>query len=185
MFVFGHSRARDLEGHIGDFVSLGYRAEELDLRDYFEHPDRLAEHLEEFDLVWVVGGNSFVLARAMKQVGFGDALRARINDEAFTYAGFSAGACVAGPDLRGIELMDEPDKVPPEYPANVEPAGLGLVPFRIVPHWRSNHPETAAAENAVAYLDRMGLEYRSLQDGEVLVLVLPARDENASPPSLC
>lgn len=174
--AFGHSRSRDLKRHVADFTSLGYRAEELDLRHYFEHPDLLPEHLGRLDLVWVVGGNSFVLARAMQQTRFVDALHSRRNDETFTYAGFSAGACVAGPDLRGIELMDEPEILPPEYPPNIEPAGLGLVPYRIVPHWRSDHPETVAAENAVAYLKRMGLEYRSLTDGDVLVLMLPARD---------
>jgi dipeptidase E len=64
-----------------------------------------------------------------------------------------------------------------EYPPNMEPAGSGLVPFGIVPHWRSDHSETAAAANAVVCLERMGSEYRSLGDGEALILLLPARDE--------
>ncbi len=173
--AFGHSRDRDLERHVLDFTSLGYRTEELDLRDYFEHPNRLPGRLDPLDLVWVVGGNAFVLARAMQQAGFVGALHSHRNGETFTYAGFSAGACVAGPDLRGIELMDEPVIVPPGYPPDVEPAGLGLVPFRIVPHWRSDHPETEAAENSASYLECEGLDYRVLADGEVLVLTLPSR----------
>ncbi|HEY1734469.1 MAG TPA: Type 1 glutamine amidotransferase-like domain-containing protein, partial [Acidimicrobiales bacterium] len=144
--------------------------EELDLRDYFGGPDDLADRLGRLDLLWVVGGNTFVLARAMGAAGFPAALHRRAGTgDGFVYAGYSAGACVAGPDLRGLELIDEPDLVVAGYPDGIEAAGLGLVDFRIVPHWRSDHPESEAAGRAAAYLEEIGLAHRCLTDGDVVV----------------
>ena len=47
--------------------------------------------------------------------------------------------------------------------------GLGLIDHAIVPHYRSPHPESAAAERAVRHLCSRGLRYRALRDGEVIV----------------
>lgn len=41
----------------------------------------------------------------MRQSGLDHYLRDRSNDASFVYGGFSAGACVAGPTLRGVELV--------------------------------------------------------------------------------
>lgn len=131
-------------------------------------PDALAERLAGLDMVWALGGNSFVLARAMDAAGFRVALRRQAGRSEFVYGGYSAGACVAGPDLQGVHLMDEPDLVPAGYPATARPAGLGLVPFRIVPHWRSDHPEASTADDAAAWLTRAGLAHRCLRDGQVV-----------------
>jgi dipeptidase E len=46
---------------------------------------------------------------------------------------------------------------------------LGLIDHAIVPHYRSPHPETAAAERATRHLSSQGLRYRALRDGEVIV----------------
>jgi peptidase E len=94
----------------------------------------------------------------------------------FAYGGYSAGSCVAGPDLQGIDLMDDPAVLPEGYPPAAEPECLRLVPYRIVPHWRSDHPETEAAERAAAYLAGKGLPHRCLRDGEA-VSVRPGDDE--------
>lgn len=105
----------------------------------------------------------------MTASGFGEALASAM-DRGLVYAGYSAGACVAGPDLRGIHLMDAADDLPPGYDANMPAHALGLVPFRLVPHWRSDHPETARADVAVRWLAQHSLDYRALRDGEVVVV---------------
>ena len=83
--------------------------------------------------------------------------------------GFSAGAVVATPTLRGIELMDDPTQIVEGYPETVVWEGLGLVDFSIVPHFRSNHPETLLAESAVRYLDERQMPFKALKDGDVWV----------------
>ena len=167
--VFGETRAMNIGREIADIEELGYQSEEVDLRSSFIDPARLVERLSSLDLVWVVGGNSFALARAMTASGFRDVLLPAM-ERGLIYAGYSAGACVTGPDLDGIHLMDDPDDIPAGYDPAVPPTTLGLLPFRIVPHWRSDHPETGRADAAVAYLERTKQPYRTLRDGEALVV---------------
>lgn len=138
-----------------DLASLGYDAAELDLRD----PGNLVDRLASADLTWVVGGNAFVLARAMATAEFRHAFTSIPDDERPTYAGYSAGACVAGPDLAGIDLIDDPGPS-----SSVET--LEFITERIVPHWRSEHPEAPAAELVVAELTRRGLAHVTLRDGD-------------------
>ena len=167
----GPSRGRNLPHETDDLELLGYRCEELDLRGYVDDVAGLTERLQRLDTVWVVGGNAFVLARAMARAGFRQALSAMGDRALFTYAGYSAGACVAGPDLAGIDLIDDPaERVGGQPSVTGEAPCLGLVPFRIVPHWHSDHPESAAAGRAVAHLTSVGLAHRPLRDGEVVIV---------------
>jgi dipeptidase E len=41
----------------------------------------------------------------------------------------------------------------------------------VVPHYRSPHPEAAAAEKVVSYMRVRRTRYRALSDGEVIVQV--------------
>jgi dipeptidase E len=167
---YAATRETNLGREVSRLEELGYACEELDLRTYFDAPDRLAERLGDLDLLWAVGGNVFVLARAMSAAGFGPVVRERLDDPDFVYGGYSAGACVAGPDLAGLDLVDDVEAVPDGYPADVEPSGLDLVPFRVLPHWRSDHPESGRVEHADAYLSAAGLDYRRLRDGQALAI---------------
>ena len=152
-----------------ELASLGLATEELDLRRYFGEAEALRARLGEFDLVWVMGGNAFVLRRAMKQSGFDDVITGMLERDEIVYGGFSAGAVVATPTLRGIELMDDPAEVPTGYDPEIVWEGLGLIDQSIVPHFRSPHPESAAAERAVRHMMSRGMHYRALRDGEVIV----------------
>ena len=53
----------------------------------------------------MVGGNSFLLLRAMKQSGFDKLIVPLVENDILVYAGFSAGAVLATPTLHGIELV--------------------------------------------------------------------------------
>ena len=144
---------------------------ELDLRAYFGDPQSLKARLRTFDLVWVMGGNSFILRRAMRASGFDRVIRELLEADAVAYGGYAAGAVVAGPTLRGLELMDDPFDCPDGYDESLVWTGLGLTPFTIVPHYRSLHPEAAAAEKVVSYMAARKARYRALSDGEVIVRV--------------
>ncbi len=154
---------------VSELGSLGIVATPLDLRDYFGDPKGLRAKLSQFDLVWVTGGNAFVLRRAMKQSGFDDVIVDMLDSDEIVYGGFSAGAVVAAPSLEGIHLMDDPDESPLGYDREIVWDGLGLIDHAIVPHYRSPHPESASAERAVRHLCGRGLRYRALRDGDVIV----------------
>ncbi|HWA18923.1 MAG TPA: Type 1 glutamine amidotransferase-like domain-containing protein [Devosia sp.] len=156
---------------ITEFRGLGLAAEPIDLRAHFGDAESLEVRLARFNLVWVMGGNSFVLRRAMKQSGFDRIVRDLLERDAIAYGGYAAGAVVAGPTLRGLELMDDPFEVPEGYDEPLIWSGLGLTPFAIVPHFRSPHPEAAAAEKVVSYMRARRTRYRALSDGEVIVQV--------------
>jgi dipeptidase E len=64
-------------------------------------------------------------------------------------------------------LADEPERIPPGYSAEVLWDGLGLIPYCIVPHYRSIHPESPLMELVVAYLVANEIPFITLRDGEV------------------
>lgn len=168
--VYGDNRLRNLARETEDIESLGFECEELDLRSYFEDFEGLGNRLDAYDVIWVVGGNSFVLAKAMTLARFGEAASKPLDDGRLVYAGYSAGICVATPDLEGIRLMDDPGALPDGYPKNIQATTLDWVPWRIVPHWRSQHPEAPLAELAVEHLLDHGLPFRTLRDGQAIVV---------------
>ncbi len=149
---------------------LGLKPEELDLRDYFKHQDLLEKKIKEFGALWILGGNSFVLLRAMNMSGFTHYIVPLVLSNEIVFAGYSAGAVAATPDLHGIELVDDPLHVPEGYNKQTPWKGLGLVDFRIAPHYRSNHPESEATEQVVKYFKDNKLPYKTLHDGEALVI---------------
>ncbi len=74
--------------------------------------------------------------------GLDGILRECAGDTSFVHAGYSAGACVLAPTLRGIHLAAEPEVVPDGYTGDVPWGGLGLIPVYIAPHHRSDHPDS-------------------------------------------
>lgn len=140
----------------------------MDLRDYFGKLSELKKELEKYDGVWVRGGNTFILRKAFAQSGFDQILHHKKNTD-FVYAGYSAGTCVLGPSLKGIHLADKPDQNANGYPEEIIWEGLGVIPYHVVPHYRSNHPESEMMEDVVKYYQEHGMEYRTLKDGEVII----------------
>src|SRR3990167_2665869 len=51
------------------FEAAGFKFEEIDLRDYFKKPDKLAKKLSDAGSFWSSGGNVFVLRRAYAASG--------------------------------------------------------------------------------------------------------------------
>ncbi len=163
-------RKKSFQQEKKDLESLGLSVEELDLRDYFGNSDKLRKTLNLYDFIWVRGGNAFILRRAMYQSGLDKLLKERVKNQNFVYAGYSAGVCVITPTLRGIELVDDPNLVPEEYKPDIIWDGIGLIDYSVAPHYRSNHPESLAMEKVVKYFIKHKMPYRTLHDGEVIII---------------
>lgn len=125
-----------------------------------------------------MGGNTFILRRAMQQSGFDEIITQLVQAAEFVYGGFSAGAVVAGASLDGIQLDDDPVTVPLGYSPKVIWEGLGLCNFMVVPHYRSNHPESEAINKVVVYMTDNALPFRALRDGEAMVIETPHKRAN-------
>jgi dipeptidase E len=150
--------------------ALGLRVEELDLRTYFGTPERLAPVLERMDGLWVNGGNTFLLRRAMALSGFDSLLPPLLGADRLVYGGFSAGVCAATPSLRGIEFLDEPYDVIEGYPREPIWEGLGLIDYHVAVHYRRGHPDLEPIQRTVRYFREHGMPYVALRDGEVIIV---------------
>ncbi|HTC02689.1 MAG TPA: Type 1 glutamine amidotransferase-like domain-containing protein [Xanthobacteraceae bacterium] len=151
-------------------VGLGFSVVELDLRSYFGASDKLKRFLRDIDLVWINGGNAFILRRAMQQSGFDILIKSAVARDEIVYAGFSAAAVIAFDSLKGLELTDDPEEVPSGYDANIVWEGLGFVPFALAVHFKSDHPESESVDREIAFYEAAGIPYRTLRDGEAFVI---------------
>ena len=108
--------------------------------------------------VFVGGGNSFRLLRALQDRGLLGVLRARVR-EGMPYMGASAGSNMACPTIRTTNDMPI-----------VEPAGfaaLGVIPFQLNPHYLDPAPDS---EHMGETRETRILEF--LEDNDVPVLGL-------------
>jgi dipeptidase E len=161
------TRREGVERELGALGELGLEPRELDLREHFSLPP----DLRGYDLVWLRGGNVFLLRYALAASGTDAALVQLLQDDALVYGGYSAGPCVLAPSLRGLELVDDPEAVEATYGAEPVWDGLGVLDYAIVPHVDSpGHPETERCNALAERFRAEGVPHRTLRDGEVLVI---------------
>lgn len=162
-------RAASLAREVGDLTSIGLEPIEIDLRNYFDKPNALKEVLSSFDLVWVRGGNAFILRRAFRQSGADEIMKELLANDAIIYGGYSAGIDMLTPSLHGAELVDDPNIVPEGYESPIIWDCLGVLPYAIIPHYKSDHPESPAVDKSVEYLINNHLPFLALRDGEAII----------------
>ncbi|MCC8929882.1 Type 1 glutamine amidotransferase-like domain-containing protein [Rhodococcus sp. I2R] len=148
---------------------LGLDPFELDLRQFRGRPDELATELDSAGTLWVRGGNTFVLRSQLARCGAEDPIVSRVRDGDLVFAGYSAGACVASPTLRGVETADDPADVE-AVGGDVVWSGLGLIDTAVVPHYGSILDDTDAARSMVARFEREQIDHLTLTDEQVIVV---------------
>ncbi|MFC7449644.1 Type 1 glutamine amidotransferase-like domain-containing protein [Rhodococcus daqingensis] len=152
---------------------MGFDARELDLREFVGDPGSLRAELARQAMVWVRGGNTFVLRAQFARSGADVVLPELLRSDSLVYAGYSAGACVMSPSLRGLERLDDPAEVGPACGVPVIWEGLGLVDHAIVPHFRSpgyGAEESALIEEVAEHYRLAGTPYRALSDDDAIVI---------------
>jgi dipeptidase E len=157
-------RAVEVRRELDELAGLGLDPVELDLRSH--DPASTARFLADCAGVWVRGGNTFVLREAMARSGLDVLLPGLLAADAIAYAGWSAGACVLGPTLRGIELCDDPGEVEREYGVPARYDGLGVFDVVVVPHVGTD----ACVEETISRYLADGTPYLPLHDGEAVVV---------------
>lgn len=162
-------RKVSLQNDMEALAEIGLKPEELDLRNYFTRNIELKQKLSELGGVWVVGGNTFVLRRTFKESSMDKWLVVQKENKEFVYSGYSAGICVLAPTLRGIDLADDLVAAKELFNKEVLWDGLGLISYMPVPHYKSDHPESYLMEDVVSFMEREGLPYKTLRDGEVII----------------
>jgi dipeptidase E len=168
----GDERLAGVRREVDALTRLGLRPAEVDLRRFFDRPpEAVTGALARFALIWVRGGNVFMLRHALARSGGDLALTALLRRDAVVYAGYSAGACVLAPSLRGLEECDDPQVVPATYGDPPIWDGLGVLDHAVVPHVDSpGHPETEVLTTVAARYRGEGVAHRALRDGRALVI---------------
>lgn len=142
----------------------GYQVEPLDLRNWQNRREALREQLMSRDIVWVGGGHTYYLRWILRATGADDLIKECVG-LGKVYAGWSAGAIVAGPTTRYFEAMgDDPAEAP-----EVVLDGLSLTQSVVVPHI-DNADFMDGATEADRQLRRDGFDTVPLRDTQVLVV---------------
>lgn len=162
-------RAASLQRETDELKSIGLEPIGIDLRDYFGKRIELRAALSNYDLLWVRGGNVFILRRAFRQSGADEIIRELLTDDLLVYGGYSAGIGILTPSLHGIDLVDDPNIVPEGYDPTIIWDCLGILPYTVAPHYKSDHPESAAINKTVEYFIDNHVLFIALKDGEAIV----------------
>ena len=113
---------------------LGFNVEEIDIEGKKEH--ELLRLLEVKDIIYVEGGNTFYLLKAMRECNFEKVIRALMKDGK-VYIGASAGTIVAGRTIKTAGWKNGDRDI--VHLKNLK--GLNLVPFDIFVHYLPEHAE--------------------------------------------
>lgn len=89
--------------------------------------------IEETDAIFIGGGNTFRLLKALQDFDLLESIRRRVR-QGTPYIGSSAGSNVAGPTIKTTKDM------PIVQPRSFD--SLGLVPFQISPHYQDPDPNS-------------------------------------------
>ncbi|MYR08572.1 type 1 glutamine amidotransferase-like domain-containing protein [Gordonia sp. SID5947] len=140
----------------------GFTTVELDIESM--PASELSVSLDDLDAVFVSGGNVFHLLAAMRDTGFADILTRRVR-AGLPYLGASAGACVVGPDIEPLGMLDDPA----EAPGLVSTTGLGWIDEVVVPHADGIVSGLAVVDELrTRFADRFALRF--LDDDQALLV---------------
>jgi dipeptidase E len=121
----GLDRQRDF------FLEKGFKVKDVDLNKFKD--DKLYKELSKYKIIYVAGGNCFVLLQKMSESDF-DKILPKLLKKGIIYVGASAGGCVMGSSIEPLGLLDQP-----EYAQLDDFNGLGYIDFVFVPH--VGHPK--------------------------------------------
>jgi dipeptidase E len=136
-------------------ASIGVRVTSL------HQADDVAAAVADAEAVFVGGGNSFRLVRALRQIHALDALRSTV-DTGVPYLGASAGSNLACPSIRTTNDM------PIVEVASL--SALGLIPFQLNPHYldpdpRSSHRGETRQQRIEEFLEENDVPVLGLREG--------------------
>src|SRR4029077_3590682 len=141
------------------FAAMGYSVEAV------HAVSDTREAIEQTDAIFVGGGNTFRLLKALQDLDLLDPIRRKVSGGA-CYIGTSAGSNVAGPTIKTTKDM------PIVQPRSFD--SLGLVPFQISPHFQdpdpnSTHMAETQEERILQFLEENQTPVVGIREGAWLV----------------
>ncbi len=152
-----------VNGIVESITESGYQTRMIDLRHWVGKTG-LSASLQDIDVLWVCGGHTYYLRWILAESKMDQAIIDFVK-QGKVYAGWSAGAIMAGPTTKYFNLMgDDPNDAP-----RVMLDGLHLTDNVIVPH--VDHPDfKTGARMANEKLVADGYHTIPLRDDQVVVM---------------
>jgi dipeptidase E len=141
----------------------GYQLERIDLRHWRNKQEALRIKLASKDVIWIGGGHTYYLRWILQETGADQIIRELVR-QGKVYAGWSAGAVMAGPTLKYFENMDDPAESP-----MLITEGLRLTNIVVVPHL-DNRDFSEDARDTDQRLRQSGYKTLPLGDAQVLII---------------
>jgi dipeptidase E len=121
--------------------------------------------IEQTDAIFIGGGNTFRLLKALQDLDLLDPIRQKVKSGA-PYIGSSAGANVAGPTIKTTK--DMPIVQPRSF------VSLALLPFQISPHFQDPDPDSrhmgeTQEERIIQFLEENETPVVGIREGAWLV----------------
>ena len=163
-------RKKHIQDDMDALRKIGVEPELLDLKEYFFKKSELGKKMGEIGGVWISGGNTFILRQAMRLSGLDEILKGSSLRNDFLYGGYSAAGCVLGPGLQAYEIVDDATELPYKEMKEVIWEGLGLIDFAFMPHFDSEHSESADIDKEIQYCKDHKISFKAVRDGEVIII---------------
>jgi len=142
------------------FAAIGYSLESA------HNIDNPAKAVERTDAIFIGGGNTFRLLKALQDLELIEPIRGKVKSGA-AYIGSSAGSNVDGPTIKTTKDM------PIVQPRSFD--SLALVPFQIRPHYldpdpNSTHMSETQEERILQFLEENETPVVGLREGAWLLI---------------
>ncbi|MFO7892746.1 MAG: dipeptidase PepE [Longimicrobiales bacterium] len=151
-----------LADHDGYTATVAEVLEPLGVRVVGLHTVDARAAVEDADVLFVGGGNTFRLLKAVQRLGLMEPVRRRAAAGELAYLGSSAGTNHACPTIRTSNDMPivEPDTF----------AAFGLVPFQINPHYQDPDPDSThmgetRAQRITEFLEENDVPVLGMREG--------------------
>ena len=115
-------------------VAMGFIMKDVDIKN--KTKEQLTEELQDIDIIFVSGGNTYYLLEYVQKSGFGDVVK-KLIEGGVVYIGSSAGSALACPTIEYIEDFDDRSIA---HLNSFE--GLSLTKKLILPHYGEEKEES-------------------------------------------
>jgi len=136
----------------------GCQVEEMDFVDCDKEDCR--KLLEDKNLIYIQGGNTFYLLKILKESGAFDVIKEKV-ESGVPYVGVSAGSYVACPTIE-MATWSHQDK---NHRGLEDFTAFGFVPFLMSVHYKDKYKEILKEE-----MKKTDLEVKILKDGQALLV---------------
>lgn len=136
--------------------------QQIDLRN-FSDSSQLKKSLEEYNVIWIGGGNVYYLRWLAKRSGLDQIIHDLIQ-KGIVYGGESAGAVIAGPTLDGFQEADDPQEAD-----EIMLEGFRLIETVVVPH--CDHPKYAdLMRGAARHAEQLGFNSVQINENQAAIV---------------